>query len=291
MLVRKKNIIWLASYPKSGNTWFRLFLSYLYSDSEDDININQLDLAPIASSRSLIDQYLGINTSNLTMNEIEIIRPKVYRKISDESENEVFLKTHDAWKLNSDGESMFPPDVTKGVLYFVRNPLDVAVSFAFHSNTDFAKTIQHMNDDTFGFCMEENRLFNQLSQQMFSWSGHVNSWVHHSKLPVHVMRYEDMLHKPFLTFTKALDFLNIKYSKTKVNNALYNCSFDKLTFQEEKFGFKEKTINSLKFFRSGTMNDWQKHLKKHEVNQIIKMHRSTMESFGYLNDIQSYIYK
>lgn len=279
---RKQNIIWLASYPKSGNTWFRLFLNFLYSPSIIHLNINQLNIGRIASSRSLMDQYLGINTSDLTINEIENLRPEAYKMISDKCESEIFLKTHDAWKLNSKGEPIFPPEATRSVLYFIRNPLDVAASFAFHNNTNFDDTIRSMNDSTFGLCMKENKLFNQLPQHILSWSEHVNSWVRHSQLPVHVLRYEDMLDQPFHIFTKALDFLNIKYSKSKVNIALQHCTFKNLAFLEGKYGFKEKTINSEKFFRSGTKDDWQKHLTQQEADQIITQHRTTMESFGYM---------
>ena len=278
----RKNIIWLASYPKSGNTWFRVFLSNFLSDSNEPANINQLYLTPIASSRSIIDQYLGTHSSDLTADEMNRLRPEVYRMISGENESDVFLKTHDVWELNSDGNPIFPEEVTKGVLYFIRNPLDIAVSFAFHNNTNFKNTIRNMNNPAFGLCLNTSKLINQIPQHLSSWSEHVDSWVHKSNLPVHVMRYEDMIGDPGFTFSKALEFLNMDYTVPKLNLALQSSSFETLSEQEEQYGFQEKYINSAKFFRNGKVNNWKSYLDTDQFKAVIKHHRTIMEEFGYL---------
>lgn len=278
----KKNIIWLASYPKSGNTWFRIFLQNLFSDSEEPKNINHLQFAPIASSRLIFDKYLGVNSSDLTNDEIENLRPEVYRMISAQNESFVFLKTHDAWILNNNGNPLFPEEITRGVIYFIRNPLDIAVSFAFHDNNNFEKTISKMNDLRFGFCLNNSKLRNQIPQHLLSWSKHVISWVHRSNLPVYVMRYENMIEEPEETFSKALEFLNIEYTESKLSLALQNSSFEKLSKQEKEYGFIEKKICTKKFFRSGTRNNWRIHLKNSHIKQIIKFNRNIMKEFGYL---------
>lgn len=280
----RKNIVWLASYPKSGNTWFRVFLSNLLSDSEESVNINHLHPSRIASNRSIIDFYLGTQSSELIPDEIERLRPEIYRFVSKESETDVFFKTHDAWELNADGYPLFPEEVTKGVIYFIRNPLDVAVSFAFHNNTNFDKAIINMNDNNFRLCLNNSKLLNQIPQHLLSWSGHVISWVHKSNLPVHVMRFEDMIDKPERTFSKALEFLKISFTDKQLFHALQKSSFERLSIQEAEFGFKEKYIFSKKFFRSGTRNNWKQYLEQKQVYKIINHHRIIMKEFGYLDE-------
>ena len=130
----KKNIVWLASYPKSGNTWFRIFLSNLFSDSPQAANINNLNETTISSNRIIIDSYLGIHSSELTAEEIDKLRPQVFKRFSAEKEETAYIKTHEAWTLNSKGIPIFPEEITKGVLYIIRNPLDIAISYSFHNN-------------------------------------------------------------------------------------------------------------------------------------------------------------
>ena len=105
-------------------------------------------------------------------------------KLQPAADELFFQKAHDAWKKTPSGEPMFPEDVTKGVIYFIRNPLDVAVSFAFHSSSSFEKTVKEMNDPENAFCGKPKLLYNQLRQDLLSWSGHVKSWVDDSGLPV-----------------------------------------------------------------------------------------------------------
>ena len=80
-----KKIIWLASYPKSGNTWIRLFLDNIRSGSDQPADINHISVSRIASSRALFDQYAGINSSDLNDDEIERYRPQVYRLMAHDS--------------------------------------------------------------------------------------------------------------------------------------------------------------------------------------------------------------
>lgn len=282
---KKKNIIWLASYPKSGNTWFRVFLCNLLSEADEPVNINMLNRTSIASNRILFDEFLGVHSADLTFEEIEILRPEVYKRISEESEYDVFLKTHDAWKLNAAGKPLFPAENTKGVIYFLRNPLDIAVSFTFHLGGSFDQTINYMNQQDFGFCLKQTKLYNQIPQHMFSWSGHVNSWIYDSGLPIHIMKYEDMLENTYKTFKNALDFIHIDSTKPEIIAALNNSAFSKLASQEKETGFQEKNINSSKFFRNGTKNNWVKYLNKKQIEQFINQNRSIMEKFGYLEEI------
>ena len=119
--MHKKNIIWLASYPKSGNTWFRVFLTNLLSNSDIPANINDLTETSISSSRKIFDEYTGLSSSDLTFSEIDSLRPEVYRMQSAESDELLFKKVHDKYYLTERGEPLFPTEITRGAIYFIPN--------------------------------------------------------------------------------------------------------------------------------------------------------------------------
>ena len=250
----KKNIIWLASYPKSGNTWFRVFLTNLLSNSDKPADINNLYPTTIASSRSLFDEATGIPSSDLTQDEIEKLRPRVYRYMSETSDEIIYHKIHDAWIKLSEETDLVPDDVTKGVLYFIRNPLDVAVSFAHHSATSIDRAIDMMNNHDFAFCSRETKLHNQTRQRLLTWSEHVESWIDQSGLPVMILRYEDMLTDTFSLFKQAVKFMHLPATDTKIKRALEFSSFKIVSNQEKDQG---KSCKIGKFFS-------QRHIRRLE---------------------------
>jgi hypothetical protein len=275
-------IVWLASYPKSGNTWFRAFLTALLDPGSTDIDINNLYLSTIASSRQLFDEMTGISSADLSQAEIDRLRPLVYRQNALESEEVLYHKVHDAWAILPDGESLFPADVTKAAVYFIRNPLDVAVSFAHHLAAGIDKTIGIMNNPGYAFCPRADRLYNQLRQNLSSWSGHVKSWTEDSGLPLLVMRYEDMKAGPVETFARAVSFLGLHFTLQDIEAALERASFARLKQQEEEKGFSEKSAASPSFFRKGDVGDWKNVLTREQVNRIVEAHGEMMGRFGYL---------
>ncbi len=226
-----KNIIWLASYPKSGNTWLRIFLENIRSESDRPVNINDLSLTKIASSRTLFDRFSGLSSSDLTEEEIDRFRPHVYQLLSKEANSDTLLKVHDAWRLNSDQEELFPGNITKAVVYIIRHPLDVLVSNAYHNSTDFQKSAQRMNTNHI-LCNKADCLYNQLKQELFSWSNHVVSWVDRSELPVITIRYEDLIKSPVETFSKVLRFIDWKYSKEEIYKSIEFSEIEVLKKQE-----------------------------------------------------------
>ena len=282
--MHKKNIIWLASYPKSGNTWFRIFITNLLSDSGQPASINDLKEATISSSRKIFDDYTGLSSSDMTFEEIDRLRPDVYKLQSEESEELLFKKAHDKFYFVDKQKPLFPPEISKGCIYFIRNPLDVLVSFAYHSAKPVDKMVKTINNSDYAFCDRNDRQVNQLRQLLGSWSDHVKSWTEQTLIPVHVMRYEDMIRQPVDTFTRAVDFLHLDYSSQKIEEAIKKSDFNILTQQEKESGFKEKMIKSKKFFRKGKIGDWRNYLDDKQVKEIIQHHREMMKKFGYLNE-------
>lgn len=280
-----KKIIWLASYPKSGNTWFRAFLTAILDPEGKTPDINNLYCTTIASNRQMFDELAGIASSDLTTDEIDHIRPMVYRQNAMESEAILYHKIHDAYIILPDGKPMIPSDVTKAVLYFIRNPLDIAVSFTHHLATSIDRTIQIMNNPEYAFCSTTDRLHYQLRQRIHTWSGHIKSWVDDSGLPLMVLKFEDMLSDAPDVFIKATEFIGLQYNKKQVETALQKCSFEKLQEQEQGKGFQEKSAKAASFFRKGISGDWKHALTHDQIQQIVDAHGEMMERFGYLEDL------
>jgi hypothetical protein len=282
MIKPRKNIVWLASYPKSGNTWFRVFLSNLLSQKEEPANINNLLNSTIASSRNEFEEITGIDSSMLTLEEIEKLKPKVYNYISAKKIGLVYKKIHDAYTYNIKNEPIIPKDSTKIALYFIRNPLDVAVSFSYHNAVSIDKIIEIMSNQKYAFCSRTDRISNQLQQPLFTWSEHVESWTKQKHIPVHVIKYEDMNKKAFETFSLAVKQIGIQATKKEIEAAIKKSDINILKTQEEKEGFKEKPGKNDRFFRKGIVGDYKNHLTQIQIDKIIHDHSYVMKKFGYL---------
>lgn len=280
---KRKNIVWIASYPKSGNTWFRVLLHNILNNPEQPTHINELELSNIASSRTLFDQFSGISSSDLTPKEIETLRPQVYRKLAESSDETIYMKVHDAWTLNSQGVALFPKDVTCSVIYIIRHPLDVAVSLSYHNSEDVKTSLNKLGESSFGLCLREKRLFNQLPQKLLSWSEHVRTWVLESGLRVHVIRYEDMHKQPETAFSEALKFLEIPHTAKDLENAIENSSMGALQKQEKEDGFNEKPINASSFFRKGVLSDWLNHIDQPTAKAFLEANKEIFDLFYEAN--------
>ncbi len=282
-------LIWLASYPKSGNTWFRVFLANLLQEEKDKVipvSINQLMVGQIASSRAAFDQVYGIDSSLLTLEEIDAKRPKLYKKwVNLDNDKTRFHKVHDAYTFLPNGDPLLGNPSQQKALYFIRNPLDVAVSFAYHSGyTDMNKMIEKMNEVSYAFCHRKICFYSQLRQQLLSWHEHVLSWIDQCKMPVHVMRYEDMVNDPISIFYKAIQFIGLSQSVLDVEKALELSSFSNLQSQEAQEGFKEKSPKTKAFFRKGKIGSYRESLTQEQIESLIQAHAKVMHRFGYLDN-------
>jgi hypothetical protein len=278
-----KNLVWLASYPRSGNTWFRIVLSYLLSENRIKTDLNHLETGLIANSRIMFDELAGINSSDLTRGEINNLRPTVYQLLSDESDESIYMKTHEKYFLNELGMPVFPAENTFGCIYFIRNPLDVAVSNAFYFNRDIDLIINLMNSRTYTLNSSSVSLVPILEENTDTWSEHVKSWMN-SGLNVHFIRYEDMISQPFQAFSKALSFLGLQFPDSTILKAISDASFEKLKKSEETSGFKEKLQSCSTFFRNGKSGNWRTELTGNQIAKIVSDHHEVMQLFGYLNN-------
>jgi aryl sulfotransferase len=285
-----KGIIWLASYPKSGNTWFRVFLNNLLRKADAPANINELESTPIASARGVFDNNMGFEASDLTADEIDRLRPELYLHLAEKATATFFMKIHDAYADVAEGIPLIPQAATVGALYFIRNPLDVAVSFAHHNGLDYNASISRMADEAFAGCHKTDRLHDQLRQKLLSWSDHVLSWVDFAPFPVCLLRYEDMKMQPLETFTRAVRFAGLDHTREQIEKARGFSSFDVVQKLEEEEGFREKSPSSSPFFRKGRIGSWREELTEMQAQRIVDHHREVMRRFGYLDDKGEIVY-
>jgi len=280
-----KGIVWLASYPKSGNTWFRAFLTNFLRAAETPVSINELGAGPMASSRRALDEALGYHSGELTPEEIDRLRPEWYLHQAHTATETIFSKIHQAYLHLPEGRPLIPPEATAAVLYFVRNPLDVCVSYALHSGHDgYDRAIHGMGPGAEEFEPTEGHARTQLRQQLRSWSRHVTSWVDALDLRVHVVRYEDMKTRPEATFGAAVRFIGLPDDPGRLKKAIAFSRFEEMQRQELAGNFRERWPRQRLFFRRGEPGSWRQALSAKQVAQIIADHGDVMRRWGYLQE-------
>jgi aryl sulfotransferase len=277
------NIVWLASYPKSGNTWLRTFISNLISNNDHPVHINDI-LGQSAGDRTVFDAVTGIDSSNLFPDEVDEMRPELYKRLSRETDGFRWIKVHDAYRYLAGQRPIFQPEATRCTLYLVRNPLDVAWSFSRHMAMDIDEAIRSLNDNGYSINRETMDVTGQLDQKLSSWSEHVLSWANApAGMNLQVMRYEDMKASPLKTFTTAVRALGIMKTQKEIQQALEYSSFATLREMELEAGFREKPAHSEAFFREGKIGAGRAMLTQAQVATIVTKHKEMMQYFGYLD--------
>jgi hypothetical protein len=277
-------ILWLASYPKSGNTWTRNFLhnllNILDNVAEGPQNINGMNefTAWEISPRSY-EKYLGKPPKDCTRAEIAAVRPKVQEDIANDTDGLALVKTHHALVVDR-GVPTINSAVTSGAVYIVRNPLDVAISFSHHMHSTIDVAIEQMEFTDLETAMGDNNVYEVYG----SWSQHVESWTRKAHRAIYVMRYENMLADPFTTFGGLARHLLLRPTDKQLRLAIERSSFEVLKKQEAESGFKEKPEKAERFFRKGKSGQWREELTRRQIRQIVRAHHVQMQRFGYLTD-------
>ncbi len=273
-------IIWLASYPKSGNTWVRAFLYNLFLNPDKPVPPNEL--ARLTYGDSSKQWYQAVSDrplAELTDAEIAALVPKVHRHLASLEPGTIFVKTHNYLGPVFDVPSI-TMECTAGAVYVVRNPLDMVASLASHFGTDIDGAITMLNDPKEGAPASES----QVTQVYCDWSTHVTSWTARDNKALLVMRYEDMMAKPIDAFGRLVRFLGVNANRKRVRKAIDFSSFRVLQKLEKKQGFRERSVHAESFFRRGKAGEWKNDLSPEQVDKIVSCHHEQMERFGYLPD-------
>lgn len=270
---------WLVSYPKSGNTWMRIMLQSLRNRGAP-VDINERIDAHILN-RGEFEEHFGVESSDLTEAEIDAVRPELHRAIARASKDALIMrKVHDRCWFTASGERVFPPEVSRGAVYIVRDPRDVAVSFAHSYGFDLEAAVDYLGDSTRTLAKSSSRLALQLSQPIGSWSEHVVSWLDDADMPLLLIRYEDMLADSAHELEKVARFLGLPVEACA--DAAAASGFSTLREQEDKRGFRERVPASKRFFRQGRSGEGKEKLPVHLIERLETDHGAVMNRLGYL---------
>jgi len=272
------SIVWLASYPKSGNTWLRVFLANLIAGGRGPVPLSELPLYCEDEARpELWAALAGRPNTELDLSELAALRPRVHAWIASQAAGTRLVKTHNR-AGTFDGRPLHNMTVTAGAVYIVRNPLDVAVSMTHHFGLTPDEAIDRLGNDR--VATENNALF--VSQILGSWSQHVKSWADIPSERVIILRYEDLLAKPVKQFARAARLLGLAGHRAGIERAVRHSTFDTLASMERRHGFVEASEKGARFFRRGRMNQWHDILGREQVQRLIDSHREQMARFRYL---------
>ena len=263
-----KNIVWLASYPKSGNTWIRAVLSLALFKNSDINNLSVYSL----------NHYIKNNYPNddrKLPGDVKKYWDIGQQTISENAgSNSVILKTHNIC-ANIGGVNFPNKKFTSKIVYVIRDPRDVSISYSHHFGVDLNTALDRIVLET-NFTFDNK---NKVGEVISCWQNHVNSWVN-SDIPKIIIKYEDLLLNPKLVILRLFNFLKIE-PIISIDEIISKTSFKNLQDIEKQTGFAEKSQKASLFFRNGTKNQWTKYNKKQFIPLINKF-KKTMKYFDYI---------
>ena len=278
-------IIWLASYPKSGSTFLRsLISSYVYSES-GNFDFKLLKNIKQFPTNEFFEN-LGIDVSNKNQVSKNYINAQI--EINKKSRI-TFLKTHSSFCKMFNRYNFTDLQNTLGVIYIVRDPRNVATSFARHNSKSVKDTVDIMTNS-----LATGNEANQVETYLGSWNFNYNSWkVFKSSNIYHLLKYEDLIFNTKNSFKQVLNFINnnlkfpISIDDRKVEKVIDETKFSKMRDLEKKVGFDEAKINDntgkiVPFFNLGPKNNWKKNLDVDLSFKIQEAFREEMIELNYL---------
>lgn len=268
--------IWLASYPKSGNTWLRCLLDAYYSDGK--LDINDMRTATSDSGATLLQAVSPVPLANLSLDMQMLLRPAGVLTFLSHHGPRPWVKTHSANIIPDGLCPMIPAELTHKALYVVRDPRSVLLSFAKFYKLDTEAAVEAMED--LGFVVGGYGDFAPV--MVSSWSNHVASWTSEKRFPVHCIKYEDLMVDAGKELTEALEFLEIEVDPARVARAVEAAELSRLRKQEEDNGFEEAQEGK-EFFTSGGTR-WQDELGPKWAKQIEQYHEPVMKAIGYIEE-------
>ena len=280
-------IIWIASYPKSGNTWLRSLISSYFFSKNGVFNFNQL---------ANIKQFScnNINSSEINSTNYQAIVSKNWiptQEIINKDKKIHFLKTHNAI-CSINGNSFTNQNNTVAAIYIIRDPRNVITSISNHYNLSLQDSLEFIKNKRKIIFPNKKKInhhddFNFIS----NWSDHYSSWKNINFAPIKIIKYEDLTRDTNKTFISILEFLSkfikFNFDKSKIKNSIDSTTFDKLAEMEREVGFAESsdsTLNSkkIRFFHLGNKNTWSNLLDKNVSHDIDDFFKKEMKTLGYL---------
>ena len=289
---RPANIVWIASYPKSGNTWMRVLLWHLLrptggapDQAEQDFGFLKKFGTTDSSHVSKFERLLGKPLGEATFDEVAAARPHVQAAIAAAADGMVAIKTHSALGV-AHGAPTIDLSLTVAAIYLVRNPLDVVISLSDHFGTSIDLAINRM-------CLENCMVSSDdraAAEFWGSWSQNVGSWTGAPNPLIMPIRYEDMLSAPEPVFRAVARFLHQQPSEEKLAMAVRAASFQHMKETEERSGFPEAVRDGQQFFREGRAGKWREVLNVEQIRRLVSAHYVQMGRVGYMTpELMQYV--
>ena len=276
-------IIWIASYPKSGNTWLRSLISSYYF-SKDKFNLSDLKKIPNFSVSDFI------NDSLLLQNGVDVAKQwlNVQREINKNYKKTLFFKTHNA-SVAINKNLFTDSDNTAGCIYVVRDPRNIITSYKNFEKKTYEEILNHMKNKE-AFLFSEKKTGFKSFEFIGSWADNYNSWFHNKLgIPICLIKYEDLVKDTLGELRKIIDFIgnvqnikNYSFNNEKAERGVGDSSFENLSKMEQDGGFNEARSDQ-KFFNMGEKNNWQKLLPVSIKENIEKSFYIEMKELNYLN--------
>ena len=274
----RRNLVWLASYPKSGNTWTRVFLANYLFNAKEPVPINQVHRLGIGDS--VADTYRRVANGRYDPRDLRAtlaLRPKVLRGIAANGADVNFVKTH-ARRTRLGGLELVPPELTRAAVYILRDPHDMVLSYARHYGGTPEEAVA-------AIAREDHIVLGEAGaapQFVGNWSAHVESWTRTRRFPVAVIRYEDLKADPAAGFTRILELIGVPIDAERLERAIRFSSFDEMQRQEASHGFIERSARAERFFARGESGRGRDELGPELVRRLADAHGPMMQEFGYL---------
>ena len=276
-------IFWISSYPKSGNTWIRTFISTYYFTNNNTFNFTYLkNIKQFPHEKFFEKDITNINSAIKNWDEAQ-------RNINIKNKN-IFLKTHSALATINKFPFTSKKHSIAGI-YIVRDPRNVITSLSNHYQLNFDQALEFMTNSKKYLINKKN--INNFANFTFlsSWSEHYKSWKNNKQFKILFIKYEDLEKNPLKIFKKIILFINKVLNKDeiinidKVKKIIDSISFDKLKKEENEIGFPEavedKNKKKINFFYLGKKNKWNKILTNDQISLLNKKFKDDLKILKY----------
>ena len=280
-------IIWIASYPKSGNTWLRSLISSYFFTDDGFFDFKLLKNIPSYPSPPFFEKYPDkFNKPEATA---KYWIPEQER-INKNNNKLIFLKTHNALcKIN--GYSFTDTKNSLGAVHIIRDPRNVISSISNHYQIDLDEALKFMKTPNKAIFVKKDQRYLGFNA-LFSWSSNNKSWSECQKFPILTIKYEDLEKETFETFKKVFEFikkvskLKEDFNQKKAEVAIKNCNFEKLQKLEKEKGFyeaisKKNSSEKIKFFNLGNKNNYKDLLNKNLIDEINLFYKDELKKYNY----------
>ncbi|WP_371348230.1 sulfotransferase domain-containing protein [Ancylobacter sp. IITR112] len=270
---------WLASYPKSGNTWVRIALASLVKGGRLPDLARGTELCPNAAALVWMEEVLDLPVVDMTTEEQALMRTEACRLYPTAARPPAILKIHDSYD-----PSLLAPVPCAGTILIVRDPRDVVPSLADHLSIGIDDAIARMGCPRFTISSRGAKPPIHALQRLGDWSANVRSWLDEAPGAKLLLRYEDMLAAPAASFEALVRFTGLQVDTAVIRESVAATSFESLRAEEARSGFSERRHNQKAFFRQGQAGTWRQSLSAAQAERVWNDHQAIMMRLGYRDD-------